>query len=129
NSCGSTALFARLLFLASRSIARRLLRAREALMFLPAFGTFLGVVSAFVMSHKPDLRPLLDREQSKRLGRADIARQTAKDNGEAWNLNTIRALFRAKPRPASGLLVRSMMRYLRRRILNFGDLRIPRSRR
>ncbi len=51
-------------------------------MFLPAFGPFLGVVSAFVMSHKPDLRPLLDREQSKRLGRADIARQTAKDNGE-----------------------------------------------
>ena len=37
-------------------------------MFLPAFGPFLGVVSAFVMSHKPDLRPLLDREQSKRLG-------------------------------------------------------------
>ena len=34
-------------------------------MFLPAFGTFLSVVSAFVMSHKPDLRPLLDREQSK----------------------------------------------------------------
>jgi len=53
-------------------------------MFLPAFGPFLGVVSAFVMSHKPDLRPLLDREQSKRLGRADIARQAAKDNGRRW---------------------------------------------
>jgi hypothetical protein len=36
------------------------LRAREALMFLSAFGTFLSVVSAFVMSHKPDLRPLLE---------------------------------------------------------------------
>jgi hypothetical protein len=36
------------------------LRAREALRFLSAFGTFPGVVSAFVMSHKPDLRPLLE---------------------------------------------------------------------
>ena len=68
----STALFARLLSLASRSIARRLLRAREALMFLPAFGTFPSVVSAFVMSHKPDLRPLLEQEQSKRLRQADM---------------------------------------------------------
>ena len=68
NSCGSTALFARLLGLASRSIARRLLRAREALMFLPALGTFPSVVSAFVMSHKPDLRSVLEREQSERLG-------------------------------------------------------------
>ncbi len=68
NSCGSTALFTRLLSLASRSIARRLLRAREALILSPAFGTFPSVVSAFVMSHKPDLRPLLEREQSKRLG-------------------------------------------------------------
>src|SRR5712691_4836394 len=48
---------------------------------------------------------------------------------EVRNLNTIRTLFRAKPRPASGLLLRSMTRYLRRRILNFGHLRIPRSRR
>ena len=46
--------------LASRSIARRLLRIREALMFLPAFGTFPSVVSAFVMSHKPELRPVLE---------------------------------------------------------------------
>ena len=45
------------------------------------------------------------------------------------NLNTTRTLFRAKPRPGSGLLVRAMMRYLRRRILNFGHSRIPRSRR
>ena len=29
-------------------------------MFLPAFGAFLSVVSPFVMSHKPDLRPLLE---------------------------------------------------------------------
>jgi hypothetical protein len=36
------------------------LRAREALRFLSAFGTFPSVVSAFVMSHKPDLRPLLE---------------------------------------------------------------------
>jgi hypothetical protein len=43
------------------------LRAREALMFLSAFGTFLSVISAFVMSHKPDIRPLLDREQSNQL--------------------------------------------------------------
>jgi len=62
------ALFARLLSLANRNIVRGLLRACEALMFLPAFGTFPSVVSAFVMSHKPDLRPLLEREQSKRLG-------------------------------------------------------------
>ena len=45
-----------------------LLRAREALILFPAFGTFPSVVSAFVMSHKPDLRPLLEQEQSKRLG-------------------------------------------------------------
>ena len=35
------------------------LRAREALRFFPAFGTFPSVVSAFVVSHKPNLRPLL----------------------------------------------------------------------
>ena len=48
---------------------------------------------------------------------------------EVPNLNTTRTLFRAKPRLARGLLVRSMKRYLRRRILNFGHSRIPRSRR
>ena len=41
------------------------LRAREALRFLPAFSAFLNVISAFVMSHKPDLRPLLEREQKQ----------------------------------------------------------------
>ena len=47
---------------------RRLLREREALILFPAFGTFLGVVSAFVVSHKPDLRPLVAREQRERMG-------------------------------------------------------------
>ena len=41
-------------------------------MFRPAFGTFPSVVSAFVMSHKSDFRPLLEQEQSKRLGQADM---------------------------------------------------------
>jgi len=50
-------------------------------MFLPAFGTFPSVVSAFVMSHRSDLRPLLEREQSKPLGHA---RQTANDKGRRW---------------------------------------------
>jgi len=50
-------------------------------MFLPAFGTFSSVVSAFVMSHKPNLRPLLEREQSNQLRRADMTRQTAKGKG------------------------------------------------
>ena len=36
-----------------------LLRVREALMFLPVFGMFLSVVSAFVMSHKRNRRPLV----------------------------------------------------------------------
>jgi len=56
-------------------------------MFLPAFGPFLGVVSAFVMSHKPDLRPLLDREQSKpgmsRHGPSNRERQRSKVVGVA----------------------------------------------
>ena len=38
-----------------------LLRAREALILLPAFGTSLSVVSAFVVSHRAELRPLLAR--------------------------------------------------------------------
>jgi hypothetical protein len=42
-------------------------------MFLPAFGTFPSVVSAFVMSHKSDLRPLLEKEQSKRLDKPTCA--------------------------------------------------------
>ncbi len=50
-------------------------------MFLPAFGTFLSVVSAFVMSHKPNLRPVLEREQSNQLSSADMTRQTAKGKG------------------------------------------------
>ena len=50
-------------------------------MFLPAFGTFLSVVSAFVMSHKPNLRPVLEREQSNQLRSADMTRQTAKGKG------------------------------------------------
>jgi hypothetical protein len=53
-------------------------------MFLPAFGTFSSVVSAFVMSHKPNLRPLLEREQSNQLRRADMTRQTA--NGKGSNV-------------------------------------------
>ena len=46
---------------------------------------------------------------------------------EGPNLNTIHTLFRTKPTLAPGLLVCSMMRYLRRRILNFGHSRIFRS--
>jgi len=53
-------------------------------MFLPAFGTFLSVVSAFVMSHKPNLRPVLEREQSNQLRSADMTRQTAKGKGRTW---------------------------------------------
>ena len=33
-------------------------------MFLPALGTFSSVVSAFVMSHKSDLRPLLEKSKA-----------------------------------------------------------------
>ena len=36
-----------------------LLRAREALILLPAFGTSFNVVSAFVMSHKQNPHPRL----------------------------------------------------------------------
>jgi hypothetical protein len=61
-------LFPRILSLASRSLVRRLLREREALILFPAFGTLPGVVSAFVVSHKPDLRPLVAREQRERMG-------------------------------------------------------------
>ncbi len=61
-------------------------------MFLLAFGPFLGVVSAFVMSHKPDLRPLLDREQSKpgmsRHGLSNRERQWSKVVGgsKIWRI-------------------------------------------
>ena len=61
-------------------------------MFLPAFGTFLSVVSAFVMSHKSDLRPLLDREQSKpgmsRHGLSNRERQGSKVLGASkiWRI-------------------------------------------
>jgi hypothetical protein len=43
-----------------------LLHERKALGFFPAFGTFLSVVSAFVVSHKYDLRPLVSPEQRER---------------------------------------------------------------
>ena len=52
-------------------------------MFLPAFGTFLSVVSAFVVSHKPDLRPVLDQEQSKRLG-SRHGPSNREDKGRRW---------------------------------------------
>jgi hypothetical protein len=58
-----------------------LLRAREALMFLPAFGMFPGV-SASVVSHKPDLRPLLEaREKQTARDEPTPPRQTAKGKG------------------------------------------------
>jgi len=47
----SEALFRRLLSLASRSLARRLLREREALRLFPASCAFLSVVSAVTVSH------------------------------------------------------------------------------
>ena len=53
-------------------------------MFLPAFGTFPGVVSASVMSHKSDLRPLLDREQREPMGMSDMADEGAKGKGRTW---------------------------------------------
>jgi hypothetical protein len=63
----ASALFARLPSFASRSIARRLPGEREALILFPAFGAFLGIVSASVVSHKPDLRPLVPGEQRERM--------------------------------------------------------------
>ena len=42
-----------------------LLGACESLILLPAFGTFPGVVSAFVMSHKRNRRLLLKRKQKQ----------------------------------------------------------------
>jgi hypothetical protein len=52
-----------------QSLFRRLLlllHEREALGFFSTFGTFPSVVSAFVVSHKPDHRPLVSREQRER---------------------------------------------------------------
>lgn len=47
-----------------------------------------------------------------------------KFNSLKLDLNTTRTFFGRKPRPASALLMRSMMQYLRRCILNIGPSRI-----
>ena len=57
-------------------------------MFLPTFGTFPSVVSAFVMSHKSDLRPLLEQEQSKPTCRSNRERHASKVVGASkiWRI-------------------------------------------
>jgi hypothetical protein len=72
-------------------------------MFLPAFGTFSSVVSAFVMSHRPDLRPLLEQEQSSDyMGRHGLSNRERQGSnvagaGKTWRILYSRQVVSALP--------------------------------